>query len=86
MKKEYAFPHENNYKEKFEGMTLRDYFAAKALPILYKYWMQDYYHPDCPDHDIRMEDGRGSFDKGIMDLLADNAYELADAMLKAREA
>jgi hypothetical protein len=46
-----------------EGMTLRDYFAAKA--------MQGFLSTvkvDCPD-----------------DLIAIDAYNLADAMLKARE-
>jgi len=47
----------------FAGMTLRDYFAAKA--------MQGFLSTvkvDCPD-----------------DLIAIDAYNLADAMLKARE-
>jgi hypothetical protein len=26
-----AFPYENHYGHKLEGMTLRDYFAAKAM-------------------------------------------------------
>ena len=45
------------------GMTLRDYFAAKA--------MQGFLltvKVDCPD-----------------DLIAQDAYNLADAMMKARE-
>ena len=48
----------------FNGMTLRDYFAAKA--------MQGFLATvkvGCPD-----------------DLIAVDAYNLADAMLKAREA
>ena len=58
-----AFPvpglHENN---DYDGMTLRDYFAAKAMQGL-------------------VVDGVGS----LMDEeLADWAYRLADAMLKAR--
>jgi hypothetical protein len=27
----YAFPHTNHHGHKLEGMTLRDYFAAKAI-------------------------------------------------------
>jgi hypothetical protein len=84
MRNQHAFP--TSQIADSDGMTLRDYFAARSLPISYKYWMQDYYHPDCPDHDIRMEDGRSSFDKDIMFLVADTAYEMADAMMKAREA
>jgi hypothetical protein len=44
-------------------MTLRDYFAAKAMQGM----MVDVYEPNC-------------------DYIAKTAYEMADAMLKAREA
>jgi len=47
------------------GMTLRDYFAAKAMRGMY---------------------ANGSFPTGIMFDTAKEAYEMADAMLKAREA
>ena len=47
------------------GMTLRDYFAAKAMEGMY---------------------AKGSFPTGIMLDTAKEAYEMADAMLKAREA
>jgi hypothetical protein len=50
---------------KWEGMTLRDYFAAKAMQSMNT--RQDY--SDAP-----------------ADAIALDAYELADAMLKAREA
>jgi hypothetical protein len=36
-----AFPVEMNYtqeNEKFNGMTLRDYFAAKAMQGMFNYW------------------------------------------------
>jgi hypothetical protein len=68
------------------GMTLRDYFAAKALPISYKFWMNDDYHPDCSDAEMRAEEDRDDFDRGMKDLIAEDAYEMADAMLKARQA
>jgi hypothetical protein len=67
MKHAPAFPVEMIYtqeNEKFNGMTLRDYFAAQA--------MQGFLGTvkvGCPD-----------------DLIAVDAYNLADAMLKAREA
>jgi hypothetical protein len=49
------------------GMTLRDYFAAKAMQVVL-------YQCDCfPDEDWRM---------GV----ALDSYQMADAMLKAREA
>jgi hypothetical protein len=68
------------------GMTLRDYFAAKAMPISYKFWMNDYYHPDYSDAEMRAEEGRDGFDRGMKELIAEEAYGMADAMLKAREA
>jgi hypothetical protein len=73
-------------KENPKGMTLRDYFAAKAMPICYQYWMGDYYHPDCPDAEDRNSEGRDDFDQGNKNLIAEDAYKIADAMLKAREA
>jgi hypothetical protein len=58
-----AFPstHHNGWGEPEKGMTLRDYFAAKAMQgILYE---------------------------GLEPVeTAKHAYEMADAMLKAREA
>lgn len=63
-----AFPcdltmYDEEVKVKYQGMTLRDYFAAKALP---SYWS---------DPDVA----------GNLDTAAAWAYEMADAMLKARE-
>ena len=46
-----------------EGMTLRDYFAAKAMQGM----MHDVDQPHC-------------------DYIAQKSYQMADAMLKAREA
>ena len=66
------------------GMTLRDYFAAKALPLTYQYWMTDYYHPDAVDAEIRAEEIREGLTT-LMDVLAESAYAMADAMLEARQ-
>ena len=64
-----AFPHEYKYgdgtAQRCDGMTLRDYFAAKAMEGMLAY---SYLHP------LSMEDG-----------CARDAYDMADAMLKARE-
>ena len=64
-----AFPVQSVYIEDQEtnsrGMTLRDYFAAKAMQCMY---------------------ASGSFPTGIMLDTAKEAYEMAYAMLKAREA
>ncbi len=52
-----------------EGMTLRDYFAAKALSG----WLASYPESNC--HPVAA---------GNADEVAKQAYMLADAMLKAR--
>ena len=56
---EQAFP--NPHRTDMGGMSLRDYFAAKAMQGM----MVDVEQPRC-------------------DYIADIAYEVADAMLKAR--
>ena len=57
-----AFPStfHNGWGEPEKGMTLRDYFAAKAMQAL--------------------------IHKNYFDVAAKEAYQMADAMLKAREA
>jgi hypothetical protein len=62
---QYAFPDEGNF-----GMTLRDYFAAKALPSLLRYFLKEEFHLT----DITWMEG-----------VAMDAYKMADAMMKARE-
>lgn len=78
----YAFPIPNadfqtfqpetidEYKRIQSGMTLRDYFAAKAMQSLTcVYWSVD-----------------GQYESGaaLIKCQAETAYEMADAMLKAR--
>ena len=62
-----------------DGMTLRDYFAAKAMQLAFQYWRE------CTNG----VDGNFVFareeDEGEMDLMAVDCYAMADAMLKARE-
>jgi len=79
-----AFPTLNVVDIK-QGMTLRDYFAAKSMALTYKFWMEDYYHPDSSDAEFRVDDERSDFDEGIMKLVADDAYKMADEMMKARK-
>ena len=75
----YAFPHNTVVVDKeggiikhHKGMTLRDYFAAKAMQATVDAWIQrSIYPPTDPPTD---------------DEVAKNAYAMADAMLKAREA
>lgn len=63
-----AFPHAIH-----NGMTLRDYFAAKALQGMF----------------ANPEDGHENYDLNYEDYtkeIARCAYKMADAMMKAREA
>ena len=61
------------------GMTLRDYFAAKAVQgyISARGWHPDFVFPT----DFNFDDG-----KRAADAVTVSAYKWADAMLKAREA
>ena len=52
------------------GLTMRDYFAAKAMPIAWGMYEKLY---DCPPEDV-------------ISLVADYAYDLADAMMERRNA
>ncbi len=54
------------------GMTLRDYFAAKAMQIMWDAYDKGY----C---------GLNNNDAPNVEIIAEGAYQMADAMLKARE-
>ena len=71
-----AFPTENIVHK---GMTLRDYFAAKAMQgfISAKAWHPDFKYP----HDFNFESGNTA-----SNAVSECAYKYADAMIKAREA
>jgi len=49
-----------------KGMSLRDYFAAKAMQATINAWIQKSIYPETDE------------------LVASNAYAMADAMLEAR--
>ena len=70
-----AFPWANNAHNTYNwinrGMSLRDYFAAKAMQSLLHAWISS---PDCKDDDSWVGDQH----------LAQEAYVIADAMLRAR--
>ena len=76
MKHESAFPWAVDDGQKIvgnKGMTLRDYFAAKAMQAVYaKHW--DMFMDETYDHPDEVVNGTAS-----------DAYKMADAMLKARE-
>lgn len=70
-----AFPSPTDGMLDNEGMTLRDYFAAKALPVIYTQAMEE------------AAEGSGLFQHEDWRMgLALDAYSMADAMLRAREA
>ena len=68
----FPVPNDANVNDQ-EGMNLRDYFAAKAMAILWDAFDKGY----CGTEDI--SDGTNS-------MIAQGAYKIADAMLAAREA
>ena len=57
------------------GMTLRDYFAAKAMQAILRGY----------DAVSSFEDEEVNDPEGMPKLIAKDAYIMADAMLKARE-
>jgi hypoxanthine phosphoribosyltransferase len=61
-----AFPVAYGNGGRIEGMTLRDYFAAKAIQAM----VSSMYPKDSNHYDNKW--------------YAENAYRIADAMLKAR--
>lgn len=77
-----AFPttiDNEGYQIDHQGMDLRDYFAAKAMPIVVSIWNdviknnpdQDWEHPTIETSDYA--------------LIANDCYEMADAMMEARK-
>ena len=76
-----AFPITSNYDEN-NGMELRDYFAAKAMPLAFKVW-ENYHESDENDQTYKTSNFQA--DGNYQELIADTAYQMADAMMKARE-
>jgi len=71
-----AFPTPMNLASYSSGMTLRDYFAAKAMQELIRNALALLHISGIDQKDVQV----------IIDQSASGAYEVADAMLKAREA
>jgi len=70
-----AFPCPTISIGQHQGMTLRDYFAAKAMQSI------------LPSYQNVFDDETGGDDDPTFpELLAKDAYVMADAMLKARDA
>jgi basic membrane lipoprotein Med (substrate-binding protein (PBP1-ABC) superfamily) len=64
------------------GMDLRDYFAAKSLPLSFKIW-ENFHSSD--ENDATYKTSNFQADGQYMDLIAMTAYQIANAMMKARE-
>lgn len=64
-----AFPSVDTFRNGDWGMSLRDYFAAKCMVGLMS-------NPEAK-HD--------RYDEEIFDIVADVSYQMADAMMRARE-
>ena len=78
-----AFPLLSKWdEEKLNGMDLRDYFAAKALPLSFKIW-ENYHSSD--ENDATYKTSNFQADGQYVDLIAETAYQLANAMMKARK-
>jgi len=69
-------PHFNKPTGVNMKITLRDYFAARAMPVALKTLM----------HDYTRDDKHWFWEDYIdNDMLAERSYEMADAMLVARK-
>ena len=74
-KKEGVFPSFVEGSSMETGLTIRDYFAAKAMQVI----LENY------DIASSFEDSEVNDSEGMPTLIAIDAYVMADAMLKARK-
>lgn len=63
-----------DYGPEEEPQTLRDYFAARAMVVAAQFIRSDY----------ESDDKSFDWDEYDLEMVAENAYLLADAMLKER--
>ena len=76
-----SYSHHSEHNPVERGMELRDYFASKTLPIAYKIW-KDYYFSE--ENSGGNKPSSFEVDGDYPELIAETAYELADAMMKVR--
>ena len=78
-----AFPQsidDGQSKTYYFGMTLRDYFAAKAMQALIALWWKDLNNAEGSNfHGLNLIDNGGGTPSGI----ANESFAIADAMLEA---
>jgi hypothetical protein len=82
-----AFPTTyRNYDESIDydctGMDLRDYFAAKAMPLAFKVW-ENYHLSD--ENDATYKTSNFQADGNYLELIANTAYQMADAMIESKK-
>ena len=73
-----AFPttiDNEGYQIDHQGMDLRDYFAAKAMPFIAEGLKQIWFADQSFEEFCNTE----------MEIIADRSYAMADEMIKARE-
>ena len=70
-----------NYAVQEDGMDLRDYFAAKAMSLAFKVW--ENYH-SSEENDDSYKTSNFQADKNYQELIANTAYQMANAMMEAR--
>lgn len=63
-----------------EGLTLRDYFAAKTLPVIYAEIMGKLNEEFIAEITLN-----GKVQVEVVDVIAFEAYRFADAMMEARK-
>ena len=79
-----AFPYKSLSGEEWDnGMDLRDYFAAKAMPMAFKF-AKDSIENDGGIFEIGDPERDGDMSSGIA-VVAEYCYIFADAMLEARK-
>lgn len=66
--------HKDNVYHQNEGLELRDYFAAKAIPEMVRQWSRFEKSIDFKD-----------MNQGDAENIAEQSYAISDAMLKQRE-
>ena len=72
----------NSWDDPNQGMELRDYFAAKAMPLAFKVW-ENYHISD--ENDATYKTSNFQADGSYQELIANTAYQMADAMMEARK-
>ena len=70
-----AFPKSYSQYPTNDGMDLRDYFAAKALPVIMKYIQKQL---------SMTKDFEGYDTESSAQVMAHDAYKVADAMMEVR--